>query len=65
MVLPAPSFDPKASIKAIAEEKCTSVYGTPTMFIDLLAVARKEKPDLSAVHTGIMAGATCPEELCR
>jgi len=65
MVLPAPSFDPKASIKAITDERCTSVYGTPTMFIDLLDVARKEKPDLSSVHTGIMAGATCPEELCR
>ena len=65
MVLPSPSFDPQASIQAITDEKCTSVYGTPTMFIDMLDVARKVKPDLSSVHTGLMAGATCPEELCR
>jgi len=65
MVLPSLSFDPQASIQAIVDEKCTSVYGTPTMFIDLLDVARQSKPDLSSVHTGIMAGATCPEELCR
>jgi len=65
MVLPSPSFDPQASIQAITDEKCTSVYGTPTMFIDMLDVARKVKPDLSSVHTGIMAGASCPEELCR
>lgn len=40
MVLPAASFDAAASVKAVAEEECTSLYGTPTMFIDILAVAR-------------------------
>ena len=63
MVLPSLSFDPQASIQAIVDEQCTSVYGTQTMFIDLLDVARQSRPDLSSVHTGIMAGATCPEEL--
>ena len=40
MVLPAASFDAVASVKAVAEEECTSLYGTPTMFIDILTVAR-------------------------
>ena len=40
MVLPAASFDAVASVKAVAEEGCTSLYGTPTMFIDILNVAR-------------------------
>ena len=40
MVLPAPSFDAAASVKAVAEEECTSLYGTPTMFIDILSAAR-------------------------
>ena len=85
MVLPAASFDAAASVKAIAEEECTSLYGTPTMFIDILAIARsisimlslfsflilynllirKEKAELPTLHTGLMAGAPCPEELCK
>ena len=50
---------------AIESEKCTSIYGTPTMFVDMLDSARRTKPDVSHVKTGIMAGAPCPEELCR
>ena len=50
---------------AIEDEKCTSIYGTPTMFVDMLDSARRTKPDVSHVKTGIMAGAPCPEELCR
>jgi len=65
MILPAASFDAAASVKAVAEEECTSLYGTPTMFIDILAVARKEKAKLPTLHTGLMAGAPCPEELCK
>ena len=40
MVLPAASFDAAASVRAVAEEGCTSLYGTPTMFIDMLTAAR-------------------------
>ena len=48
-----------------ALQRCTSLYGTPTMFIDMLAVARRERAALPHLHTGLMAGAPCPEELCR
>ena len=41
---------------AIEAERCTSIYGTPTMFVDILAAARQKKPDVSHVETGIMAG---------
>ena len=43
-------------MEAIEAERCTSIYGTPTMFIDILAAARERKPDVSHVETGIMAG---------
>ena len=45
--------------------RCTSVYGTPTMFVDMLRIQREKKFDLSSVETGVMAGAPCPQELCR
>ena len=45
--------------------RCTSVYGTPTMFVDMLRIQREEKFDLGSVETGVMAGAPCPQELCR
>ena len=55
-VVPCPSFNGSACVDAISEEKCTSIYGTPTMFVDILASARQKKPDVSHVETGIMAG---------
>jgi len=64
-VIPCPSFDGAACVKAIEKERCTSIYGTPTMFVDMLSVARQTKPDFSSVLTGIMAGAPCPQELCK
>jgi len=64
-VYPAPSFNGMECAKAIEAEKCTSIYGTPTMFVDILAAARQIKPDVSHVETGIMAGAPCPKELCK
>ncbi|XP_023321830.1 acyl-CoA synthetase family member 2, mitochondrial isoform X2 [Eurytemora carolleeae] len=64
-VYPAPSFNGLECAKAIESEKCTSIYGTPTMFVDILASARQIKPDVSRVETGIMAGAPCPKELCK
>ena len=55
-VVPCPSFDGAACVEALEAERCTSIYGTPTMFIDILAAARIRKPDVSHVETGIMAG---------
>ncbi len=65
MVLPAPSFDPAATLTAVAQERCTSLYGVPTMFIAELALDAFESFDLSSLRTGIMAGAPCPEEIMR
>ena len=45
--------------------RCTSVYGTPTMFIDIIKEQKKASLDLSSVRTGIMAGSVCPVELCK
>jgi len=64
-VYPAPSFNGQACAQAIATEKCTSIYGTPTMFVDMLASFRQLKPDYSHVETGLMAGAPCPKALCK
>ncbi|MDR6863452.1 AMP-binding protein [Phycicoccus sp. 3266] len=60
MVIPAPGFDPAATLKATADEKCTSLYGVPTMFIAEWALADHAAYDLSSVRTGIMAGSPCP-----
>jgi fatty-acyl-CoA synthase len=62
MIIPAPAFDPKLTLQAIAEEKCTSVYGVPTMFIAELNDPSFDTWDLSSLRTGIMAGSPCPEE---
>ena len=55
-IVPCPSFNGAACVEAIEAERCTSIYGTPTMFVDILAAARDGKPDVSHVETGIMAG---------
>ncbi|MCP2299560.1 fatty-acyl-CoA synthase [Nocardia amikacinitolerans] len=71
VVIPAPSFDPAATLDAVARERCTSLYGVPTMFIAVLAEldAVLEKtgatPDLSTLRTGIMAGSPCPVEVMK
>jgi long-chain acyl-CoA synthetase len=65
MVIPAPGFDPAASLKAVAAERCTSLYGVPTMFIAELGLANFDSFDLSSLRTGIMAGSTCPEQVMR
>jgi fatty-acyl-CoA synthase len=62
MVIPAPAFDPLLTLKAVAEERCTSLYGVPTMFIAELNLANFDDFDLSSLRTGIMAGSPCPEE---
>jgi fatty-acyl-CoA synthase len=65
MVIPAPAFDPKATLAAVAEEKVTSLYGVPTMFIAELADPTFDDHDLSSLRTGIMAGSPCPVEVMK
>jgi fatty-acyl-CoA synthase len=65
VVIPAPSFDPGATLEAVAEEGVTSLYGVPTMFIAMLDHERFEEFDLSSLRTGIMAGSPCPIEVMR
>ena len=65
MVIPAPAFDPKATLRAAAREKCTSLYGVPTMFIAMLAEPSVDELDLGALRTGIMAGSPCPVEVMK
>ncbi|SDX04361.1 fatty-acyl-CoA synthase [Amycolatopsis xylanica] len=65
MVIPAPSFEPKATLEAVAAEKCTSLYGVPTMFIAELADPDFDSFDLSSLRTGIMAGSPCPVEVMK
>jgi fatty-acyl-CoA synthase len=65
MVIPAPGFDPAATLSAVASERCTSLYGVPTMFIAELALPGFADHDLSSLRTGIMAGSPCPEQVMR
>jgi fatty-acyl-CoA synthase len=65
MVIPAPTFDPAASLEAVQREKCTALYGVPTMFIAELALPDFGAYDLSTLRTGIMAGAPCPIEVMK
>jgi len=65
MVIPAPGFDPAATLRAVQDEKCTSLYGVPTMFIAELALPDFADYDLSTLRTGIMAGSPCPVEVMK
>ncbi|TDB85573.1 AMP-binding protein [Actinomadura sp. KC216] len=65
VVIPAPAFDPKATLDAVAAERCTSLYGVPTMFIALLNEPSLDDLDLSSLRTGIMAGSPCPVEVMK
>ncbi|MFF9910008.1 AMP-binding protein [Streptomyces sp. NPDC013457] len=65
MVIPAPSFDPAATLRAVQEERCTSLYGVPTMFIAELGLPDFASYDLSSLRTGIMAGSPCPVEVMK
>ncbi|WP_280264735.1 AMP-binding protein [Nocardia wallacei] len=65
MVIPAPAFDPRATLETVAAEGCTSLYGVPTMFIAELAEPEFESHDLSTLRTGIMAGSPCPVEVMK
>ena len=65
MVIPAPAFDPEATLRACAQEACTSLYGVPTMFIAQLDHPRFDEFDLGSLRTGIMAGSPCPVEVMK
>jgi fatty-acyl-CoA synthase len=65
MVVPAPAFEPQATLEAVQAERCTSLYGVPTMFIAELAHPDFASYDLSSLRTGIMAGSPCPVEVMK
>jgi fatty-acyl-CoA synthase len=65
MVIPAPGFDPGRTLAAIEQERCTGVYGVPTMFIAMLGHPDFANADLSSLRTGIMAGSVCPVEVMK
>ena len=65
MVLPGEGFDPLATLRTVAEERCTALYGVPTMFIAELDHPEFAAFDLSSLRTGMMAGAPCPIEVMR
>ena len=65
MVIPAPAFEPKTTLRAVAQTRCTSLYGVPTMFIAELNEPEFATYDLSSLRTGIMAGSPCPVEVMK
>jgi fatty-acyl-CoA synthase len=65
LVMPAAQFDPLATLQAIAAERCTVIYGVPTMFIAELEHPDFRQYDMSTLRTGIMAGAPCPVEVMK
>ena len=65
MVYPAEGFDPLAVLQTVQEEKCTSLYGVPTMFIAELDHPDFAKYDLTSLRTGVMAGSPCPIEVMK
>ena len=65
MLIPNDSFDATKTLEAVEKEKCTSLYGVPTMFISELYVLDKQPYDLSSLRTGVMAGALCPPEIMK
>lgn len=65
LILPAATFDPLATVQAIAEERATAIYGVPTMFISELGHPEFSQFDFSSLRTGVMAGAPCPVEVMK
>ncbi|MCB4820341.1 AMP-binding protein [Roseicella aerolata] len=65
MVFPAEGFDALETLRAVAEERCTSLYGVPTMFVAMLTHPEFGGFDLRSLRTGVMAGAPCPVEIMR
>jgi fatty-acyl-CoA synthase len=65
MVYPAAAFEPTATLQAVQDERCTSLYGVPTMFIAELGLPNFDSYKLDALRTGIMAGSPCPVEVMK
>jgi len=65
LVIPAPAFEPAATLAAVERERCTVLYGVPTMFIAELADPGFARFDLSSLRTGVMAGSPCPVEVMK
>ena len=65
MVIPAEAYEPAAVLRTVEEERCTSLYGVPTMFIGELDHPEFRRFDLSSLRTGIMAGSPCPVEVMK
>ncbi|MDR3661243.1 MAG: AMP-binding protein [Mycobacterium sp.] len=65
VVIPAPGFDPGATLAAIESERCAGVYGVPTMFIAMQNHPTFAERDLTSLRTGIMAGSVCPTEVMK
>ncbi|MDF9756104.1 fatty-acyl-CoA synthase [Pseudomonas sp. TE6288] len=65
MIYPNDAFDPELTLRAVAEERASILYGVPTMFIAMLDHPARTQLDLSTLRSGIMAGATCPIEVMR
>jgi fatty-acyl-CoA synthase len=65
VVIPSPAFEPAATLRAVQAERCTSLYGVPTMFIAELGLPEFADYELSSLRTGIMAGSPCPVEVMR
>ncbi len=65
MVIPAAGFDPAATLAAVEQERCTGLYGVPTMFIAVLSHPDLASRDVTSLRTGIMAGSPCPVEVMK
>jgi len=65
MIIPGDAFEPAAVLRAVQDERCTSLYGVPTMFIAEMALDDFDSYDLSSLRTGVMAGSLCPIEVMR
>jgi fatty-acyl-CoA synthase len=65
MVIPAPGFDPTLTLQAVQDERCTGLYGVPTMFIAMQTLPDFAEYDLSRLRTGVMAGSPCPIEVMK
>jgi fatty-acyl-CoA synthase len=65
MVIPSPGFDPEITLQTLQDERCTAVYGVPTMFIAMQNHPRFAEFDLSSMRTGCMAGSVCPVEVMK
>jgi fatty-acyl-CoA synthase len=65
VILPSPTFNAKATLEAIAQERATAIYGVPAMFIAELQECEETRFDLTSLRTGVMAGAPCPVEVMK